>query len=137
MDEDSDQLPKTLAEAVRYFADPDVCIEFVAKLRWPDGPVCPSCGGMEHSFLKTRRLWKCKACRRQFSVKVGIIFEDSALPLAKWLVAIWMLANSKNGVSSHELARSLGITQKSGWFVLHRVRLAMQTGTFPQVVGRG
>jgi transposase-like protein len=124
------RLPTNLIEAVRYFADPDVCIEFVAKLRWPDGPVCPTCGGTEHSFLTTRRLWKCKACKRQFSVKQGSIFEDSAIPLDKWLCAIWLIANSKNGISSHELGRSIGLTQKSAWFVLHRIRLAMQTGTF-------
>jgi len=128
-------LPRTLIEAIRYFSDQDVCVQIVAQLRWPDGPVCPSCGGTEHSYLKTRRLWKCKACKRQVSVKVGSIFEDSAIPLDKWLAAMWMIANSKNGVSSHEMARSLGITQKSGWFLLHRVRLAMQTGTFEKLDG--
>lgn len=129
------QLPKTLIEAIRYFADPDVCNEFVALLRWPDGPVCPSCEGRAHSFLTTRRLWKCKACKRQFSVKVGTIFEDSPIKLDKWLAAIWMVANSKNGVSSHELGRSIGLTQKSAWFVLHRIRLAMQTGSFNKFDG--
>jgi transposase-like protein len=122
--------PQTLIEAVRYFSDLDVCTEFVAKLRWPDGPVCPRCGCTEYSYLKTRRVWKCKACKRQYSVKVGTIFEDSPLGLDKWLPAIWLVANSKNGISSHELGRSLGITQKSAWFVLHRVRLAMQTESF-------
>jgi len=124
------ELPTSLIEAIRYFSDQDVCVEFVVRLRWPDGPVCPRCGGTEHSYLTTRRLWKCKSCKRQFSVKVGSIFEDSAIPLDKWLAAMWMIANSKNGVSSHEMARSLGITQKSAWFLLHRIRLAMQTGTF-------
>ena len=128
-------LPRTSLEAIRYFSDQDVCVQFVAKLRWPDGPVCPSCGGTEHSYLTTRRVWKCKACKRQFSVKVGSIFEDSAIPLDKWLAAMWMIANSKNGVSSHEMARSLGITQKSAWFLLHRVRLAMQTATFEKLDG--
>jgi transposase-like protein len=128
-------LPQTLIEAIRYFSDQDVCVQFVAKLRWPDGPVCPSCGGTEHSYLTTRRVWKCKACKRQFSVKVGSIFEDSAISLDKWLAAMWMIANSKNGVSSHEMARSLGITQKSAWFLLHRVRLAMQTATFEKLDG--
>src|SRR5215212_495590 len=128
-------LPKTLIEAIRYFSDQDVCVQFVAKLRWPDGPICPSCGGTEHSYLTTRRVWKCKSCKRQFSVKVGSIFEDSAIPLDKWLAAMWMIANSKNGVSSHEMARSLGITQKSAWFLLHRIRLAMQTGTFAKPDG--
>jgi transposase-like protein len=130
-------LPQTLLQAVRYFADPDICVEFVAKLRWPDGPVCPNCDGTEHYFLTTRRLWKCKnkACRKQFSVKVGTIFEDSAIPLDKWLTAIWLIANAKNGISSHELGRSIGLTQKSAWFVLHRIRLAMQTGTFQKFDG--
>lgn len=124
------RLPKTLLEAILYFADLDVCTEFVAKLRWPSGPVCPRCGALEHSYLSTRRLWKCKACKKQFSVKVGTIFEDSPLGLDKWLPAVWLTANSKNGISSHELARALGITQKSAWFMLHRIRLAMQTGSF-------
>ncbi|MBX3283962.1 MAG: IS1595 family transposase [Actinobacteria bacterium] len=123
-------------EAIRYFSDPDVCVEFVASLRWEDGkPVCPECGGMDHSFLTTRRLWKCKACKKQFSVKVGTIFEDSPLGLDKWLCAIWLIANSKNGISSHELGRSIGVTQKSAWFMLHRIRLAMQTGSFDKFDG--
>jgi transposase-like protein len=127
--------PKTLIEAVRYFSDLDVCTEFVAKLRWPNGPVCPRCGGTEYSYLTTRRLWKCKVCKKQYSVKVGTIFEDSPLGFDKWLPAIWLIANSKNGISSHELHRALGITQKSAWFVLHRIRLAMQTGTFEKLSG--
>ncbi len=127
--------PKTLLEAIRYFEDQDVATDFVARLRWPEGPVCPSCEGKDHSYLKTRRLWKCKACKRQFSVKVGTIFEDSPIPLDKWLASIWMVANAKNGISSHELARSIGLTQKSAWFVLHRVRLAMQTKTFDRITG--
>lgn len=128
-------LPENLLEAVRYFSDLDVATEFVAKLRWPDGPVCPRCDGREYSYLTTRRLWKCKACKNQYSVKVGTIFEDSALGLDKWLPAVWLIANSKNGISSHELARSLGTTQKSAWFMLHRIRLAMQTGTFTKLSG--
>src|SRR3954452_2903592 len=128
-------LPTNLMEAIRYFADPDVCVEFVANLRWANGPVCPTCEGTEHSYLTTRRLWKCKACKRQFSVKVGTIFEDSPIPLDKWLAAIWMIANTKNGVSSHELSRSIGLTQKSAWFVLQRIRLAMQTGSFDKLDG--
>ena len=118
--------PETLMEAIQYFADPDVCLEFTANLRWPNGPVCPVCGGLDHSFLKTRRIWKCKGCKKQFSVKLGTIFEDSPLGLDKWLPAVWLAANSKNGISSHELGRALGTTQKSAWFMLHRIRLAMQ-----------
>src|SRR5438270_7060398 len=128
-------LPKTLLEAIIYFNDLDVCTEFVAKLRWPHGPACPRCGAMEHSYLSTRRLWKCKACKKQFSVKVGTVFEDSPLSLSKWLPAVWLIANSKNGISSHELARALGVTQKSTWFMLHRIRLAMQTGSFEKFSG--
>jgi transposase-like protein len=130
------KLPQTLLEATRYFSDPEVCVQFVAKLRWPDGPTCPKCGGTEHSYLTTRRIWKCKACKKQFSVKAGSIFEDSAIPLDKWLVSIWLIANSKNGISSHELGRALGLTQKSSWFVLHRVRLAMQARSFEMLSGQ-
>src|SRR6266511_3515621 len=129
------KLPGTLVEAIRYFADLDVANAFVAALRWPDGPRCPDCGSQEHSYITTRRLWKCKNCKRQYSVKVGTIFEDSPIPLDKWLASIWLIANAKNGISSHELARSVGLTQKSAWFVLHRIRLAMQTGTFRKFSG--
>jgi transposase-like protein len=132
---ETQQLPRTLLGAIRYFKDADVATEFVAQLRWPDGPVCPTCGGQEYSYLTTRRLWKCKACKRQYSVKVGTIFEDSAIPLDKWLASIWLIANSKNGVSSYELGRAVGLTQKSAWFVLHRIRLAMQTGSFDRFDG--
>lgn len=129
------KLPTNLLEAVRYFSDLDVSTAFVAKLRWPDGPVCPKCESKDHSYISTRRLWKCKACKKQYSVKVGTIFEASALGLDKWLPAVWLIANSKNGISSHELGRALGTTQKSAWFMLHRIRLAMQTGTFDKLDG--
>jgi transposase-like protein len=128
-------LPTTLLEAVVYFSDAEIASDYVAKLRWPNGPVCPRCEGTEHSYLKTRRIWKCKSCKRQFSVTLGTILEDSPLPLTKWLPAIWLAANSKNGISSHELARALGITQKSAWFMLQRIRLAMQTGSFEKFRG--
>lgn len=127
--------PTNLLEAIRYFSDLDIGTEFVAKLRWPSGPVCPRCGCVEYSYLTTRRLRKCKACKRQYSVKVGTIFEDSPLGLDKWLPAVWLVANSKNGISSHELGRALGTTQKSAWFMLHRIRLAMQTGSFDKLGG--
>src|SRR5437016_2400777 len=122
--------PTTLVEAVKYFADKDIALAFLAGLRWPEGAECPRCYGKEHSFLKTRRLWKCKGCQKQFTVKVGTIFEDSPIGLDKWLPALWLLANAKNGISSYELARSLGVTQKTAWFMLHRIRLAMQTQSF-------
>ena len=123
-------LPTNLIEAIEYFSDLDVATEFVASLRWPDGPVCPDCGFKEHSYLTTRRVWKCKNCKRQFSVKVGTIFEDSPIPLNKWLAAFWELANDKNGISSHELGRKIGVTQKTAWFMSHRIRLAMRSGSF-------
>jgi transposase-like protein len=132
--------PKTLQQAVIYFANPDNCLTFMVKLRWPDGKVtCPTCDREDAVFLKNQRKWQCKAVHshRQFSVKVGTIFEDSALSLDKWLVAIWMVANCKNGVSSYEAARALGVTQKSAWFMLHRIRLAMQSRSFMKVGGPG
>jgi transposase-like protein len=127
--------PQSLIEAIRYFSDIDVATEFVAKLRWPNGPFCPRCGSTEYSYLTTRRVWKCKACKKQYSVKVGTIFEESRLGLDKWLPAVWLVANSKNGISSHELGRALGVTQKSAWFMLHRIRLAMQTKSFLRLSG--
>ncbi len=121
--------PETLIEAIKYFSDPDVCLDFVAKLRWANGVACPTCGSTDVRFIKTRRIWECKSQhpKRQFSVKVGTIFEDSAIGLDKWLAAIWMIANAKNGVSSYEVARNLGVTQKTAWFMMHRIRLAMGT----------
>ena len=121
--------PKTLQQAVKYFSDEQVCIDTVASLRWPDGVACPACEKKDLWYLKTQKRWKCKECGRQFSVKLGTIFEDSAIKLDKWLVALWMLVNSANGISSYEVARGLGITQKSAWFVMHRLRLALKDGT--------
>jgi transposase-like protein len=132
--------PKTLQQAIVHFADPDNCIAFMVKLRWPDGKViCPTCGRDNPVFLQNQRKWQCKNIHdhRQFSAKVGTIMEDSALPLDKWLIAIWMIANCKNGVSSYEVARALGVTQKSAWFMLHRIRLAMQTRSFVKMGGPG
>ncbi len=128
----NDTLPTTLVQAVRYFADQKICLEFMANLRWPHGVTCPHCGSRAVLFIASRGIWECKAkhAKRQFSVKVGTIFEDSALPLDKWLIAIWVESNSKNSISSYELADTLGITQKSAWFMQQRIRLAMQTGSF-------
>ena len=120
------ETPKTLQAAIQHFSDEQVCIDTVASLRWPDGVVCPACEHKEHYYLKTQKRWKCKDCNRQFSVKLGTIFEDSPIALNKWLVALWMLVNCRNGVSSYEVHRAIGITQKSAWFVLHRLRLALQ-----------
>jgi transposase-like protein len=131
--------PKTLQQAIKHFADPDNCIAFMVERRWPDGVECPTCGSKEVRFISTRRLWECKTQhpKRQFSAKVGTIFEDSALPLDKWLIAIWMIANCKNGVSSYEIGRALGVTQKSAWFMLHRIRLAMQNRSIMKLGGPG
>lgn len=129
--------PKTLPEAVRYFADLDVATEHVARTRWPAGPVCPACGLVDprHYYLKTRRVWKCRGCKKQFSVKVGTVFEDSPIGLDRWLPAMWMVANRKNGVSSYELARGLGVTQKTAWFMMHRMRLATRRGSVEKPSG--
>lgn len=130
--------PNTLIEAIRYFADPDVCLDVMISLRWPDGKVkCPTCDSEYVTFLPTRRLWQCKGKhpKRQFSVKVGTIFEDSPIGLDKWFAVIWMLANDKNGISSYEVARSVGVTQKTAWFMLDRIRLAMQTQPFEKASG--
>jgi transposase-like protein len=129
--------PKTLQQAVRYFSDEQTCIDTVSALRWPDGPICPKCGHSEHYYLATQKRWKCKKCSKQFSVKVGTIFEDSPIGLDKWLVALWMLVNCKNGISSYEVGRALGITQKSAWFVLHRLRLALQKSSLIKMGGDG
>lgn len=128
--------PKSLLEAIRYFSDEDRAFEFVKQLRWPDGDVaCPRCGEMDPYFLSTRRIWKCRGCRKQFSLKVGTIFEDSPISWDKWLPAVWLIANSKNSISSHELARALQVTQKSAWFMLHRIRVAMESETFVKLSG--
>ena len=119
--------PKTLLQAARYFADLDVCEEFMREIKWlGNEPVCPACGSTRIGEIKTRRLLRCKDCRKQFSSKVGTIFEDSPLGLDKWFVAVWAIANCKNGISSHELGRTLGVTQRTAWFMLHRIRVAME-----------
>jgi transposase-like protein len=127
--------PKTLQQAIRHFSDEQVCIDTVAAARWPKGPICPKCDHTEHYYLSTQRRWKCKKCGRQFSVKVGTIFEDSPVGLDKWLCALWMLTNCKNGISSYEIHRALGVTQKTGWFMLHRLRLAMHNESLEKLGG--
>ena len=132
-----DHIPETLTGAIRYFRDMDKCHEFMVAMRWPNGVLCPHCGSDNvGNLVLPRRIWNCKNCRKQFTVKVGTIFEDSPLGLDKWLPATWMIVNAKNGVSSCELARSLGVTQKTGWFMLHRIRLAMQDGSIEKFSGR-
>jgi transposase-like protein len=129
---------KTLVEAVRYFSDPDVCLAYLVEQRWPDGKVtCPTCGSQEVHFITTRKMWRCKVKhpRQQFSIKVGTIFEDSPIGFDKWLPAMWLITSAKNGISSYELHRSLGVSQKSAWFMLHRIRLAMATPTHRRLSG--
>src|SRR6476620_10486479 len=121
--------PKTLRDAILFFADYENCRKAVEAIRWPDGTVtCPTCGSEHVTYLETQRRYKCygKHPKAQFSLKVGTLFEDSAIGLEKWLPALWLLTNCKNGISSYELARALGVTQKSAWFMLSRLRLALQ-----------
>ena len=136
MDSPEQKLPKTLQEAIVYFSDADRALAFAIMLRWPDGKItCSRCGSAEHSFISTRRIWFCKGCKKQFTIKVGTIFEDSPLGMDKWMTAVWLIVNCKNGISSYEIARDLGITQKSAWFVMHRVRRAMEQGSFMKFSG--
>jgi len=116
----------TLQDAILYFSNLQNAINFVVDLRWTDGVACPYCGSKDPYFIKTRKTWRCKICKKDFSVKVGTVFEDSPISLDKWLITIWMLANAKNKISSFGLHRFFGITQKSTWFMLHRIQLAMQ-----------
>jgi transposase-like protein len=131
--------PRTLKDAVVYFSNPDNCLNYLAERRWPNGAVCPTCGSDRVSFVPKRRVWQCKTrhAKCQFSIKVGTIFEDSPLGLDKWLPAVWMITNCKNGVSSWEIHRAIGVTQKTAWFMLHRIRLAMQSGSFEKFGGSG
>jgi transposase-like protein len=130
--------PKSLQEAIIYFSNPDNCIDYLAIRRWPDGRVlCPTCGSDKVKFNRNRRLWQCSThhAKRQFSIKVGTVMEDSAIPLDKWMVATWRVTNCKNGISSYEIARDVKVTQKSAWFMLHRIRLAMQDDFFGSKLG--
>src|SRR4051794_18292974 len=130
--------PTSLLDSVRYFSDLDVCHAYATRIKWPDGKItCPKCGGEHVGEIKSRRMFQCKNkdCRKQFSTKVGTIFEDSPLGLDKWFAAVWCIANAKNGISSCELARAIGVTQKSAWHMLHRIRLAMKTKSFRKIIG--
>jgi len=131
--------PKSLQEAIIFFSNPDNCIDYLAVRRWPKGVICPTCESDKISFSAKRRTWKCGShhAKREFSVKVGTIMEDSAIGLDKWLTAMWLVTNCKNGISSYEVARDLRITQKSAWFMLHRIRLAMQDEFFGSKLGSG
>src|SRR6266487_2210395 len=126
----TDRAPKTLREAIIFFADYDNCHRAVMAIRWPDGIVrCPTCGSEHVTYLANQRRWKCYENHpmRQFSLKVGTVFEDSPIGFEKWLPALWLLTNCKNGISSYELGRALGVTQKTAWFMLSRLRLALQS----------
>jgi len=133
-----DKFPKTLLEAIQYFSDEQVCIDTAVEMLFPNGVHCPECKAEQPYYLKSQKRWKCRDCRIQFSIKRGTIFEDSPISLCKWLPAMWLLVNCKNGVSSHELHRSLGVSQKTAWFMLHRLRLALNvTSPFMGSFGGG
>ncbi|HUI31178.1 MAG TPA: IS1595 family transposase [Candidatus Acidoferrales bacterium] len=127
--------PETLQEAIVYFANKTVAHDYLVSVRWGNGIVCPHCKGKEHSYISTRKIWKCKSCKKQFSVKAGTIFEASPVGLDKWFSVVWMIANSKNGISSCEISRAIGVTQKTAWFMLHRIRQAMKSGSFEKLSG--
>src|SRR2546425_8264565 len=129
--------PKTLQGAIELFANPANCQEYLVQMRWPNGVICPYCNRPEPNYLANQHRWECKGKhpKRQFSAKVGTIFEDSPIPLKSWLLAVWQISNCKNGISSYELARALGVTQKTAWFMNHRIRLAMQTRTWTKMRG--
>lgn len=128
--------PQTLKEAIEYFSNTETCFDYVVSLRWSDGAVtCPHCHSEFVGFVKTRRIWNCLKCKKQFSIKTGTIFQDSPIGLDKWLCAMWMIANAKNGVSSCEIARAIGVTQKTAWFMAHRIRLALNIEASEQLAG--
>ena len=132
------EFPETLHEAIKYFADDTRAFDYMKSVRWPNGKVsCPRCGCEEVSFISTRKIWTCKKCvtKKQFTIRVGTILEDSPIGFDKWICAFWLIANAKNGVSSYEIHRALGVTQKTGWFMLQRIRLAMQNGTIEKLSG--
>ncbi len=133
--------PRTLQQAILYYSDPDRCLEYMVSKLWPDGVTCPyvHCKRKDPVFLKNQRKWQCKSVHphRQFSAKVGTIFEDSPIPLEKWLPVVWMLCNCKNGVSSYEIGRTIGVTQKTAWFMLHRIRVAMKNQSLFKIGGSG
>jgi transposase-like protein len=137
MNKEQVEFPETLQEAITYFSDETRAFDFMVSKRWPNGNVtCPHCQGERVAFLATQKRWNCKDCRKQFSAKVGTIFADSALGYDKWFPAFWLIVNAKNGISSYEIGRSLGVTQKTAWFMLQRIRLAMQNNSIMKMGGR-
>src|SRR6266852_3683686 len=132
--------PKTLQQAIRFFSDYENCRQFMVAVRWLDGKVrCPYCESEKVTYLAKAKLYRCYGdhSKQKFSLKIGTVFEDSPIPLEKWLPAVWLLVNCKNGISSYEIGRDLGITQKSAWFMMHRIRLAVQSGSFRKLGGEG
>jgi transposase-like protein len=134
------ETPKTLQAAIQHFSDPENCRKFMLGVRWLDGVVrCPHCDSDKVTYLEKAKLYRCYGDhpKQKFSLKVGTVFEDSPIPLEKWLPAVWLVVNCKNGISSYELHRALGVTQKSAWFMLHRIRLAVQSKSFAKIGGPG
>jgi transposase-like protein len=129
--------PKTLQEAILYFADPANCREYLSVRRWPDGVTCPRCGSKNVLFLEKYNRWHCreKHDAPQFTLKTGTIMEDSPIGLDKWMLAMWQIVNCKNGISSYEIHRAIGVTQKTAWFLDHRIRLALHAGSFEKLTG--
>lgn len=137
MNANKTEMPETLIEAVRLFSDLDFATNFFANIRWPNGVCCPHCGSTNVLAIPSRRTWECRENheRRQFSVKIGTIFEECRLPIDKCLIAVWLEVNAKNSISSYEVGRHLGVTQKTAWFLQHRIRLALNEGTFDKMSG--
>jgi transposase-like protein len=130
--------PRTLQEAMTYFSDAENAFAHAVSWRWPDGKVfCPRCSGFKHSFIKTRKIWYCYDCKKQFTVKVKTVFEDSAIDLGKWMIAVWMLVSCKNGISSYELGKAIGVTQRTAWFMNQRIRKALHRGSFGNTTKMG
>lgn len=139
MKTEKEQFPQTLQECIKHFSKEDRAFEYMKTVRWPDGKVtCPRCGCADVSFISTRKLWTCSECKtkKQFTIKVGTVLEDSAIPFEKWICTFWLIANAKNGISSYEIGRSIGVTQRTGWFMLQRIRLAMQNGSIVKMSGQ-
>lgn len=133
---DKQPIPETMLEAVRQFADPQKAHDFFVQMRWPNGVACPrACGSVKVAYMPKRRRWYCNDCKGQFTAKTGTIFEDSPIGFDKWLPAFWLLASNRNGISSHELGRALRVTQRTAWFMLARIRLAMESEGFEPLSG--
>lgn len=129
--------PESLMEVIIHFSDERVAFDYLVKRRWENGVTCPRCHSEKVHLIESRMIWRCNGCRRQFSVKVGTIFEDSPIKLGKWLAAMWLIANCKNGISSYELGRAIKVTQKSAWHMNHRIRMAMENGSIELGSGSG